>query len=312
MPTEIMRQVPYEVTIFAGDNKSGKNVSNTLYYRDNTAGGYGATILGSSQATFTANVLARWTNHILNVMSNHYILQKIRSRAIVGWKWGGPTSPWAGVSPAATETEISTALPHGLVTNQQVWLDGFIGPTVISGAYGPITVTGTNTFTIPQVLSAGIVVGGTVQLIRGVPDFVYDSNYEITDTSAGAKPNQAYALFASASVRRLNAGVGRNWKSRISLSPVSEGQVDNGRFDTAALAELQTAVDALNNNESGDGTAVLSPMVVSRQLAFSPPLEFAQSETWCQAVTDFTCQPNMGSIVSRKPALTAAIAATPP
>jgi len=312
MPTEIMRQVPYEVTIFAGDNKSGKNVSNTLYYRDNTAGGYGATILGSSQATFTSNVLARWTNFILNIMSNHYILQRIRSRAIVGWKWGGPTSPWAGVSPAATTTAITTGLPHGLTTNDQVWLDGFIGPTVVSGSYGPITITGLNTFTIPQVLTAGIVVGGTVQLIQGTPDFVYDSNYEIADTSAGAKPNQAYALFASASVRRLNAGVGRNWKSRISLSPVSEGQVDNGRFDVAGLAEIQTAVDALNNFESGGGTAALYPMVVSRALAFVPPLEFTDSETWCQAVLDFVCQPNMGSIVSRKPNLTAAIAATPP
>jgi hypothetical protein len=308
MAEPIMTRVPYEVTLFATDTKSGKSISNTLYYKTIGIGTYGSSIGGTDQATFQAAVLARWTTFILAVLSSHYVMSSIRSRAITGWKWGSPLRGWIGSSPSLTFTSIATATAHGFTSGNVVQLNGSIGATVVAGVYGPITVTGPNTFTIPVVLASGAVTSGTAQEVLGGTEFTYSNNLETTDTSAGSMPGEAAPLFCSASVRRLNAGVGRNWKSRISLSPFSESQVLNGKFEAAAFTAIQTAVDALNNQEDGGGGFFLYPIVVSKALAFMQPVIFPESTAWTERVTDFSARPNMGSLTSRKPRLTATIA----
>jgi len=309
MAEPIMTRVPYEVTLFATDTKSGKAISNTLYYKTIGIGTYGASIGGTDQATFQAAVLARWTTFILAVLSSHYVMSSIRSRAIEGWKWGSPLRGWVGSSPSLTFTSIATATPHGFTSGNVVQLNGSIGATVVAGVYGPITVTGLNTFTIPVVLASGAVTSGTAQEVLGGTEFTYSNNLETTDTSAGSITGEAAPLFCSASVRRLNAGVGRNWKSRISLSPFAEPDVVNGMFESAFFTSLQANVDGLNNNEAAGGGFVMTPIVVSRQVALLLSNIFTESDTWTRDIVDFTARRNMGSIISRKPKLTATISA---
>jgi len=309
MAAEIMIGVPYEVTINATDTRSGKPISNILYYRYGGAGTYGANLGGTDQQTFHDNVKTRWSNHILNSLSNHYVMSSVRSRAITGWHWTKPLKKWVGSSPSLTFTSITTATPHGFTTGMAVQLIGTIGATSINQAASPITVTGTNQFTIPVLLAAGTVTNGTVQEVGANVDFTYDNNLETTETDAGSRPGETVPLFCSASVRRINLGVGRNWKSRISLSPFAEPDVVNGMFESAFFTSLQANVDGLNNNEAAGGGFVMTPIVVSRQVALLLSNIFTESDTWTRDIIDFTARRNMGSIISRKPKLTATISA---
>lgn len=308
MASTIKIGVPYEVTLLAGDTKSGKPISNTLYYRYLGVGPYGDGIGGTSNETFTNAVLARWVTFVLNAISSHYVMVSIRSRAIMGWKFGTPLRPWVGLSPSLTFTSITTGTPHGFTNGSAVALNGTVGGTPVNTVVAPITITTSTTFTVPIVLAAGAPVVGTVQEVQGGVDFVYEDQFEVADTSAGARPGEAVPLFCSASVRRLNTGVGRNFKSRISLSPIAEPDQVNGKFEAVYLAILQTAVDALNNSEDSGGAFNLFPIVVSRALAFQQPQTFTQALTWTKEVTDFQARPNLGSITSRKPRLSLTIA----
>jgi len=129
MADEVMRQVPYECTLMAGDTKSGKPITNTLYYYAPVAGAFGADLAGSDQATMNASILARWTGNVLNVLSAHYVMTALRSRAIVGWKWSSPLTAVIGSSPGLTFTSITTAVAHGLVTNDSVKITDTVGVT---------------------------------------------------------------------------------------------------------------------------------------------------------------------------------------
>jgi len=144
MAAEIMIGVPYEVTINATDTRSGKPISNILYYRYGGAGTYGAGLGGTDQQTFHDNVKTRWSNHILNSLSSHYVMSSVRSRAITGWHWTKPLKKWVGSSPSLTFTSITTATPHGFTTGMAVQLIGTIGVTPVNQAASPITVTSPN------------------------------------------------------------------------------------------------------------------------------------------------------------------------
>jgi len=308
MAEQMLNQVPYECTLAATDTKSGKPITNILYYRDLNPGGiYAAPIVGSDQATFNAALLAAWTGNILSVLSSHYVMTSLRTRAIVGWKWGTPLRDLAGSTPSLTFTSLTTGQPHGFTSGNAVAVLGTAGVTGLNGVHGPITVTSANQFTIPVALTGTLSVQGTVQEVLNDKDFTYANQLETADTSAGSKTGEAAPLFCSASVRRLNTGVGRNWKSRISLSPFAEDQVENGKFSTTALTAIQTAVDFLNNSLGAGGGQSMWSHVVSRQLAFLEATPFTNSTQWSTQVTDFQAQPNMGSIVSRKPRLTSTI-----
>lgn len=304
---ETMRQVPYEVLVLARDAKSGKRVSNTLYYADPTAGGYGATLGGSSQASFLTNVINRWVNFVVPVLSINYTLVSFRCRAIMGWRFPTPQTVVVGVTPGLTFTSIATAGTHGLVNGDAVSISGTAGVTGLNNYWVPVTVTSSTTFTIPAVLTGTLSVFGLVQKIEGEQELEYQDNLEVTDTTVGGIAGEAIPLYCAASVRRLNNGVGRNWRSHISLGPLGESQNENGKFAAAAFTAFETGVDALNNSETNDVTNMY-PIVVSKTLAFQQQTPFLDSVSWIRYTTDFATRRNLGSVVARKPKLTSTIA----
>lgn len=303
---EILRRVPYEVLMLARDAKSGERISNTLYYATAGAGTYAGALGGSNNATILAAIIARWTGSVVPVLSVNYVMVSARMRAIIGWKFPSPQVVVVGVTPGLTFTSIATAGSHGLTTGDAVSIQGTAGVPGLNAYWVGITVTSPTTFTIPVSLAGALSVFGTVQQVAGEQELTYRDNLEIVDTTVGGIAGEAIPLYCAASVRRLNSGVGRNWRSRISLSPLGESQNENGKFSAAAFATFETAINALNNQET-DGVAIMFPSVISRTLAFQEATPFTDELPWQEFVSDHAARQNLGSMVSRKPKLTAVI-----
>lgn len=305
----VLNYVPYELKVNAKDLASGKKISNSVYYRSADAGtGYGTPITGTSDAVGVAAFIAGvWTFFLTPLLNVNYQLTSVVSRAIIGRQYPTPMISITGVSYTLTATRIITALAHGLTTGQSVLIQGVSSPTTLNAAWTNITVITPTEIEISHAPSSPWAGGGTVQQVAGVQEFLYSNKLEVIDTTAGSITGDMMPIFSTLSVRRLNTGVGKNWRQRISVSCLNESQQVNGRLTTAALTAFTTACAGLDASVSIGGGQQWYSVAVSKLLAFGQTSPFTSSTPWTQPVTDFAPQPNLGSMTRRKPRLTQVI-----
>jgi len=306
--------VPYQVDIHAVDLGSGHAINNTLYYRCNfqttAPPAYGAPIAGNgSTATLLAAVRISW-NNVVARMNHNYQLRSYVMRAITGKRYGTPLLNIAGLVPG-TPVLVTTGSAHGLAEGAAIAVTGVTSPAVVNG-FWTVHVLSPFSFQLVGSSIAGVWSGdGFVQLVGPVLEFSYADQEVLIASDFGLVAGDSLPIFATSSVRRLNGGVGRNFRSRFSLSPMSEVDVSDGSFTTTQRGLMVTALNALNASLGNGGTDATSSfsfqVAVSRRLAFGLPSPFATQAGWTAIISSFAQQPNCGSIVRRKPKLNAAI-----
>lgn len=314
MPS-IRNRVPYEVSLFARDAGSGRPLTNIFYLRNNVQSvappAYGAAIAGASDlATLLTAFQTVWGTSVAPLLNQNFKGSALTARAIIGKRYGSPLLPITSLI-AGANTQITTGSPHGFTTGKTVSVTGITTPTGLNAQW-VVTVIDSFNFTLNGGLSAGAWSGdGQVQIVKGPLQFLYDDVVTIADGNNGTQTSDALPLYCTASVRRINAGAGRNFRSRLSFSPISEGDSVDGGFTTAAKTAWSTALGALVgtfNNGGSDATSKFSVHVaVSKAKAFSVPSPFAQSDSWCKDVSSMILQRNTGSLIRRKPRLTSII-----
>lgn len=317
MAFDIRNRVPYEATIFATDLGSSKKITNRLYFRNQVQTiappGYGDPIAaGSSTTTLINAIRTQWLATIVPRLNANYQYNQIVMKAIVGKRYSTPFFTLLAVLPG-TPITIKTTTPHGLSTGDIVFAQNFATVVGTDGTWA-ITVTASDTFTLNGSTGVGSWFGdGLIQVVDGSLEFLYnDLESTIVGATAGGVVGDALPLFSTASIRRLNTGIGKHFRSRLSLSPMSEADSLDGGFTVAQKALMVTA---LNNfftpilNGGTDATSGISQqVVVSKALAFATATPFAESTSWCKDITSFVQQRNMGSLTRRKPRLTSVIA----
>lgn len=312
--------VPYEVTVEASDLKSGKLISNIFYMRTQvqTAGApqlYGSGLTGTVDATTLSALIVAWTGPagITTVMSVNYQISSFIMRAIAGRRWRSPLLGITAISDLLSGTSIVFATPHLMSVGDNVNITNVTTPFAINGTWGVTDVPSPVEIKIAPNFAPGYTGSGLGQLAAGQQEFTYTDNIEIVNTEIGDVAGDALPLFANVSVRRINSGVGKNWKSRMSLAPIPEDGVENGKLEALYLAAWNTALGtivpaALGNGGTtwGDANKMI-PCAVSRFKAFQAPTPFLESDTWAKNVSSMVVRPNLGSFVRRKPRLGAVI-----
>lgn len=312
----IKYRVPYEVRVRAGDLSTGKPVSNVFYLKTavqlTSPPAYGATIAGSgSTTTLLNNFATAFVAGPLTMMASKYVLTGYEMRSLEGWKFGGATLPIIAVG-VGNPTTIQVFGTSGLVNGDLVSVQGVTGATNANGIW-PLTVTAPNKFTIPANTSAQLWSGGgTWQSTQGEKQWIYGDVELKTASNVGGIADEAVALFATASVRRLSTSAGKSWQGRNSYSPIPESTVESGAFTTAAKASWSTALaqleaPVLNGGSENPGSGQSYPYNVSKLKAFSQVSPFAESFAWTALVTNMVLQPDMGTLLRRKPRLTSVI-----
>jgi hypothetical protein len=315
MAFPIRYRVPYQVDIHAVDLGSGHFVNNTLYYGSNfqtvAPPAYGQPIAGNgSTLTLLQQVRGLWGGFIAR-LNHNYVTRSYVMRAITGKRYSTSLLNILGLASGAPVT-ITTLGPHGFVTGQTVAVSGVTSPVTANG-FWTITVLTASSFS----LNGSNIVGawsadGFVQRVAGALEFTYADQEVLTFSDAGGVAGDALPLFATSSVRRLNGGVGRNFRSRFSLSPMSEVDAVDGGFTAAQKALMVTALANFNVSTTNGGTDATSgfsfQLVVSKALAFGLGSPFADRLGWTSPVLSMVQQPNCGSLVRRKPKLNAVIA----
>lgn len=311
----IRYRVPYEIALKAMDSASGKPIANIAYVRTGIQSGappaYGAAIAGGgSTATLLSNVLSGWWSQVKLQLNENYVQTSLVMRAIVGKRFSTPLFPIVALVTGAPVL-VQTGSNHGFSTGNTVQITGVTVPGTVNGNW-TITVTTPTTFTLNGSNIAGIWSGdGMVQRVQGVLQILYADTETLVNATPGFNPGEAAPLFATASCRRLNGGVGRHFRSRMSISPFGEASVNAGQLTAGFKAGLETALELDLPGFLNGGTVTASdrsfPVVFARELALGLPSPFTQSDTWCTDVTGYTVQPNCGSLVRRKPKLTAGI-----
>lgn len=311
---QIKYQVTYEVTVRAVDLGSSKPISNQQYFRCGAQVGsppaYGGDIAGSSDNfTFLTNYVALWVANINLNLNHNYQLQNFVSQAIMGKRYSSPLYPIASLA-VGTPVTVTTAAPHGMVSGQTVILAGITTPALLNGTF-VITVTGPYSFSLNGSSFSGPWSGdGSVQLVQGSLEFLYADKQTIFNSNVGSVAGDALPLFVTASIRRSNSGIGRHYRSRFSLSPMSEADQLDGKWTTAKATAMSTALGNLmgpvNNGGSDSGSHFMYPQAISKRVAFmqSSPYTF---NGFAQNVTGMNMAPNCGSLVRRKPKQTTAI-----
>jgi hypothetical protein len=316
MPFAIRYGVPYKVVLAAQDVGSGKKISNTLYYycgiQSVAPPAYGQPIAGASNVqTFANNVGSLWITAIMARMNANYQLLSSYASALIGKRYGTPSIPILALI-AGSPATIATAAPHGLVTGQVVSIGGVTLPAGANGLW-TITVTTPTQFTLNgSVLGIGWTGDGYVQVATGQLEFLTTDLDGVTfSPTFGSIVGDALPLYATSSVRRINGGIGRHFRSRFSLSPMSEIDNLDGGFTTTQKGLMVTALTAMMatvQNGGSDATSkFMGLIVVSKRLAFALPSPFSQSLSWTAIVTSMVQQRNLGSLVKRKPRLTSII-----
>lgn len=306
--------VPVEVAIHARDVGSGKLVSNITYWINRAATGvtpaYGAPITGSDMATFDSAFQTSFSTTVAGFLNHNYSLLDITYRLIIGKQFKTPFTAILALVPGAP-INITTSVPHGLTTGDIVFIQGVTSPPGANGTWR-ITVTGPDDFTLDTSNDALPWTGnGRWQLATGALQFTYADKFVSTPVIVGAIVGDALPLFAAASIRRLNAGTGKNFRSRLSFSPMSESDSLDGGLLPARITAINTAMNtflgALANGGADAGAGVSVQIAVSKKLAVMQPPIFAQSATWTALVGSYAVQRNLGSMTRRKPRLTATI-----
>ncbi len=316
MATAIRYYVPYRVTVRANDLASSKAISNSWFFVNGlqlvAPPPYGGIIAGSgSTVTFLASFIAAYAG-IRALLNANYSTVEYEVSALIGKRYSTPLGPITGLTFGLTQIFISTGTPHGLVTGEFVSIVGVTTPAFVNGVWG-ITVTGPSTFSLPIASSSSTWSGdGYWQLASGTQEFLLADTTITPSVAVGGVSGQALPLFAAASVRRLNTGTGRNFRSRVSLSPMSESDSLDGGWvagtKTAWATALATFFNAtIVNGGTDSGSQLMGHAAVSLKKALGLPTPFTQSDTWSSYLTGFTLQPNAGSITRRKPRLTGVI-----
>lgn len=308
---------PYEVVLSGSDRASGKPIRNILYYRSGVSGGglaYGEAIVGTSQAEFHTRLLTKLTDYWVPVQPTTMRWQQIRSEAIYGKGYPTPRIGIAALAFGVSTSTIATTGPHGLASGQMATISGVGTPGGINGDW-IVTVVDDTIFTIAASFSPPWSGNGIVQSIGGQAGFAFVDRYETNFTLDGTVASDALPLFSTASVRRINSGVGRNWRSRISVSPIPESHWLDGTMQAAGIApwttwQTQMVIKVPTIASPSNDSHYLQPAVVSKALAMGLSSPFESSTSWCQDLTSWDVRENNGSMIRRKPKLTAAI--TPP
>lgn len=315
MAAAIRWRVPYRLVVKAADLGSSKIITNTFWYRAiGTAGpapAYGTTLVGSDILTFINNFITSYATIRALLNANYSTIEYIAS-ALVGKRYSTPAVPIAGMA-SSLDLIIDTGFPHGLTTGNMVYVYGVTTP---SGANGQwiVTVTSPTQFHLNGSAPGGIWSGdGFVQLAGGRMELLYSDATTVVASAVGGVAGDALPLFAAASVRRLNSGTGRNFRSRLSFSPMSESDSIDGGWTAGRRTAWATALgtffstDVLNGATDA-GQAIMYDSVMSGTIALGKIAPFAESDSFCRSVTSFALQRNSGSIVRRKPRLTVPIA----
>jgi len=317
MGVPIKNLVPYRITIQAVDSGSGKAISNSLYYRNGVQSvappAYGAAIAGpSNTSTVLTNFKTMWDG-IRALLNANYKTLSFVIEAIVGKRFPSPQEPIASLVYGPSAVELHTVAPHGLITGSTVNLYGVSSPTSVNGIWTVNLLTPTsvtlNGSGVPTTPWSG---DGYWQRAIGQREFLFTDKTTLVDESSGGIVGQALPLFATASIRRLNTGTGRNFRSRMSLGPMSEVDSQDGGWTAgtkvawaAVLSTFYTT--ALDNGGTDIGSGFMYDLAVSQKLAMGLPTPFTQSSTWTSLLTGYAMQPNCGSLVRRKPRLTSVI-----
>jgi len=311
MAVLVRNLVPYEVTFKAHDLASGKPISNARYVRSGDAGGgYGALISGSDVTTFLTAMLGQWTttpNPMVDNLSTKYEMVSVVAQAIVGH--GYPTPVLAcGATLSAGSFSLSTPTPHGLTVGQYVLVSGFSSPTTLNQSWRIDNVVDPFTIVILGTITGPVAGTGFLQRAYGRHRFNYVDRVEILDSTTGVVTGDALPLFADFSMRRLNTGTGRNWKSRLSVAIVAEDDQSNGRIANARITALNLTGATMGTSAwTTGGSQDMRDYAVSKQIAFSQPNPYTEADTWTRPVTGYVVRDNLGSFVKRKPKLTSII-----
>lgn len=310
-------RVPYELAIHANDLASAKKVTNIWYgacgdFVPGPQPGYGTPVAGSDTSNVLTSFQTLYEANIVPLLNANYKLLDYTLRAIVGKQYGTPFRAISSVVGGAPVT-IQTSTPHGYATGNSVSVSGVTTPTGVNGSW-IITVVDGSTFTLDGSTASGAWSGsGQVQRIKGQLQFTYADQEVLASSAVGGSAGDALPLFATASVRRISSGTGRNYRSRLSFSPFTEADALNGRWTTTFRTNMATALTAMrtgnwNNDGSGTGSEhTMFTLVVSKQQAFTQSSPFAERNPWSRILSNYVLQPNQGSLTRRKPRLTASI-----
>jgi len=312
----IKYRVPYEIRVRAGDLASGKNVSNAFYVKVPvqlvSPPAYGQPIAGGGDtATLLASFKTAFESGPLTMLSAKYVLTGYEMRSLEGWSFGGATFPITAVG-VGLPTTIQVVSTGGLVTGDLVSINGVVGATNANGVWTITVVDGTK-FTITANTSLQIWGGGgSWQAAAGAKRWNYGQLEYLASTAAGALGAEAVTLFATASVRRRSVTAGKSFQGRNSYSPIPEASVENGTFTTSAKAGWVTGLNTfmgpfLNGGTEVPGSGNSFLYNVSKRVAFAQVSPFIESADWSAIVAEMTLQPDMGSLIRRKPRLSSVI-----
>ncbi len=320
MGVAIRFKVPYKVTAKAHELKSLKPVTNAFYYKAAASAGaapaYGAPCVGPSDTqTFASSFITAFAN-IRDLLSVHYIMDEVQVQAIIGKKYKSPVSGVAALISTPLGINVATGIPHGFTTGDLVNIFGVNTPAAANGVWS-VAVINSTLFSLAGSVSFATWSGdGFWQEASGDLELLYADNTIVTTALTGGVAGDALPLFSSASVRRLNTGTGRNFRSRLSFSPMAEADNEDGAWETATKTAWSTGLAAflaavVDNGSTDAGQAVMLDLVVSPTIALGLATPFAQSDSWTSLITSMALQRNSGSVVKRKPRLTAPIAVAP-
>ena len=310
---QVRYRVPYEVSVNAVDLGSGKPSRNLYYFRTAFSTGvfaYGDPLPGSDVATALAAIATNYGATIIPVLNHNYSLLSLVMRSILGKQYRTPFFPLAAVVPGAP-ISCSTMIPHGFVTGQFVYVRGVTSPPGANGVRKIVVTSPTSFDLVGSNDALPWSNDGEVQLASGPFTFAYGDTTSSPQAVVGGVAGDAMPMFSTGSVRRLNVGVGKSFRSRVSLSPFSESDNTDGRFVPARVTAINAAFAAFNiaySNGAADLTAkYMSNVVVSKKIAQTLPLTFPSDQPWTSGGVTFSLQPNFGSLLRRKPKLTAPI-----
>lgn len=311
---EIRYRTPYMVTLSGSDRASGKPIRNILYYRSGpTVSGvtYGQPLVGTSQDYFLTQLVAKINTYWAPVQPDNVRWTNLRMEALNGRQFVTPQVGISAIAFGATVAVIATTGPHGLSDGGVANISGVTSPAGLNGSK-VAAVVDDHIFEVPFAPAGAWSGDGAVQTTGGTQEWLFVDRFEKNFTVDGSVNADALPLFSTASVRRLNSGVGRAWRSRISVSPIPETHWTDGTMQAAGVTpwtDWQTqmllkifAVAGATLEEDK-----MYPAVVARSVAFTQASPFQESATWCRDVTAWDVRENNGSLIRRKPRLTQSI-----
>lgn len=306
----VRNQVPYEVRIKGRDLATGKNVGSRHYLKNAAFTGmpaYGADLgNGATTTALLASFQSNFEATLLPLLSIQAKVDSYEMRSIVGAGFASPQVSITAMGSSLTETFITTATPHGLNNGDSAFVSGIVTPILANGLWVNVTKVSNVEFKASYLFTpAWTYTGpGKVQKVAGSMSWLYGDLETLTSTAIGGISGDSVATFADASIRRLNAGVGRSFRSRFSLAPIGETSVQDGAFTSAAKTAWATALATfaagINNGGSGPGNSSY-PCIASKKISFGTASPFVESASWAPFTTGMTLHTYMGSQTKRKP-----------